>query len=40
MRLNLHNCAVLIFYTALREGIFRLNKGKDEKMMNLQRYFL
>lgn len=31
MRLKLHNCAGLTFYTALREGMFTLNKGKDAK---------
>lgn len=31
MSLKLHNCAVLTFYMALREGMFILNKGKDGK---------
>lgn len=31
MRLKFHNCAGLAFYTALREGMFTLNKGKDAK---------
>lgn len=31
MSLKLHNCAVLTFYTALRDGMFTLNKGKDDR---------